>query len=96
MNQHFNKKSIEAAIRVAMVMPNKDILLNGNRSKAQYSVYYDKDERKLYLNNVIHFSDGDDYGLIAVFDINSPTKQQHSVSGWVGKVVDIVCNEITA
>lgn len=33
MNQHFNKLTVEAAIRVAIVNPNEYIYINGKRSK---------------------------------------------------------------
>lgn len=41
MNQHFNKKTIEAAIRVAFANKEKNIAVNGNRSRVRYKVSYD-------------------------------------------------------
>lgn len=42
MNQYFNKKNIKSAVRVALVNPNTDIYINGERSKKRYKVVYDK------------------------------------------------------
>lgn len=42
MNQHFNKKNIEAAIRVAFANPCVEIYVNGERSKKRYNVTYSK------------------------------------------------------
>lgn len=93
MNQHFNKKNIEAAIRVALVMPNQDIMVNGNRSSNQLSFHYLKEEGKLYFNKVLRFTDENDYELIALFDISSRVKAQKSIERWIGKVVDIALSE---
>lgn len=92
-NQHFNRKNIEAAIRVALVMPNQDIMVNGNRSNNQVSFYYLKEEGKLYFNKVFRFTDENDYELIALFDISSRVKAQKSIERWIGKVVDIALSE---
>lgn len=92
-NQHFSKKNIEAAIRVALVMPNQDIMVNGNRSNNQVSFYYLKEEGKLYFNKVFRFTDEYDYQLIALFDISSRVKAQKSIERWIGKVVDIALSE---
>ena len=40
MNQHFNKKTIEAAIRVALANKDTVININGERSKVRYKVEY--------------------------------------------------------
>lgn len=40
MNQHFNKKNIEAAIRVALTNPVEKIYINGERSQKRYYVKY--------------------------------------------------------
>jgi hypothetical protein len=92
-NQHFSKKNIEAAIRVALVMPNQDIMVNGERSNNQVSFYYSKEEGKLYFNKVFRFTDENDFELIALFDISSRVKAQKSTERWICKVVDIALSE---
>ncbi len=43
MNQNFNKKTIEAAVRTAMFNKENKIYINGNRSKVRYYLYFDGD-----------------------------------------------------
>ncbi len=39
-NQHFNRKNIEAAVRVALANKDTTINVNGERSKVRYKVEY--------------------------------------------------------
>ena len=49
MNQHFNKKTIEAAVRTAFVNKENAIAINGKRSKVRYYVDYESMFGNLHL-----------------------------------------------
>lgn len=92
MNQHFNKKSIEAAIRVALVNPNNTININGSRSKQIYGVIYSKPIGVLYFGKMVESEPNfQEWENMLEFDISRLMKKQRTPSMWMGKVVDYIC-----
>lgn len=91
MNQHFNKLTVEAAIRVAIVNPNEYIYINGKRSKNRLAVRYIKKTGKLIIVNVTSGYFNTYKGLMD-FDISTPMRKQRSITKWVGNMAELFCD----
>lgn len=91
MNQHFNKLTVEAAIRVAIVNPNEYIYINGKRSKNRLAVRYFKNTGNLVIVNVIsEFFNA--YEELMSFDISAPMKKQRSITKWLSNMAELFCD----
>lgn len=91
-NQHFSKKDIEAAIRVALTNPNNTININGERSKQIYSVLYSKPIGMLYFGKMVKSEHNfRQWEKILEFDISRPMKKQRTPSIWVENMVEYIC-----
>ena len=88
MNQHFNKKNIEAAIRVAMTNPVEKIYINGERSKQRYSVMYSEMFQELTLEC------GKD--VLAWVYTTQITTSQKSKNDFVETITDVFYDRIKA
>ena len=86
MNQHFNKKNVEAAIRVAFANPTLSVNISGERSKKRYNVTYSK------LFGDIDLYCGTDY--VGSIYISSFPKTQKSIETLVHFVTDNFCDII--
>ena len=86
MNQHFSKKNIEAAIRVAFANPDTEIYINGERSKKRYSVWYSTlfNEMDLYCGKDIR-------GMVNTAQL---TTKQKSKNVFVNTVTEVFCDVI--
>lgn len=94
MNQHYCKKSIEAAIRVALVNPDTDIRINGERSKEKLYVRYIKFLGLLYFGKLVKKEDKyTEIERITHFNIEAAMRKQLSPNVWVKRMVDIFLEE---
>lgn len=89
MNQHFNKKNIEAAVRTAMTNVNQIVFVNGPRSNNRYSVAYDKDSRKIFFMS----KNSAQCGYV---DVSKLTKSQTSKNDKVASIVEYFTQCIAA
>lgn len=91
-NQHFSKKNIEAAIRVALTNPNNTININGERSKQIYGILYSKPIGMLYFGKMVESEHNfRHWETILEFDISRPMKKQSTPNIWVENMVEYIC-----
>lgn len=81
MNQHFNKRTIEAAVRVAFTNPNEKIFINGERSKKRYNVVYSPQFNEILLEVGER--------IMSWAYTTEITKTQKSKKVFVGSVTDV-------
>ena len=91
MNQHFNKKSIEAAIRVAFANKESNIAVNGDRSKVRYKVGYEG-----MFDNICLMAETKENGYtvthsLASVDVSELTKRQLAKND----AVELITNHFT-
>ena len=94
MNQHYCKKSIEAAIRVALVNPDTDIRINGERSKEKLYVRYVKFLGLICFSKLVkEEAKYKESVFITQLDVEAAVKKQLSPNVWVKGMVDIFLEE---